>query len=29
LGLCSFVCPGKTEYGPHLRQVLTTIEKEG
>jgi Na+-transporting NADH:ubiquinone oxidoreductase subunit A len=29
LGLCSFVCPGKTEYGRHLRQVLTTIEKEG
>ena len=29
LALCSFVCPGKVEYGPLLRQVLTTIEKEG
>lgn len=29
LGLCSFVCPGKVEYGPLLRQVLTIIEKEG
>ncbi len=29
LGLCSFVCPGKAEYGSYLRQVLTTIEKEG
>jgi Na+-transporting NADH:ubiquinone oxidoreductase subunit A len=29
VALCSFVCPGKTEYGRHLRQVLTTIEKEG
>ena len=29
LALCSFVCPGKTEYGPLLRNVLTTIEKEG
>ena len=29
LALCSFVCPGKFEYGPLLRQVLTTIEKEG
>lgn len=29
VALCSFVCPGKTEYGTHLRQVLTTIEKEG
>jgi Na+-transporting NADH:ubiquinone oxidoreductase subunit A len=29
LALCSFVCPGKAEYGHHLRQVLTTIEKEG
>jgi Na+-transporting NADH:ubiquinone oxidoreductase subunit A len=29
VALCSFVCPGKTEYGHHLRQVLTTIEKEG
>lgn len=29
LALCTFVCPGKHEYGPHLRDVLTTIEKEG
>lgn len=29
LGLCTFVCPGKTEWGPILRNVLTTIEKEG
>ena len=29
LALCSFVCPGKMEYGPLLRQVLTVIEKEG
>ncbi|MRN37463.1 Na(+)-translocating NADH-quinone reductase subunit A [Neisseria sp. N95_16] len=29
LALCSFVCPGKYEYGPLLRKVLDTIEKEG
>ena len=29
LALCTFVCPGKTEYGPYLRGVLTTLEKEG
>ena len=29
LALCSFVCPGKIEYGPLLRHVLTIIEKEG
>ncbi len=29
LGLCTFVCPGKYEYGPILRQALTQIEKEG
>lgn len=29
LALCSFVCPGKYEYGPLLRNVLNTIEKEG
>ena len=29
LALCTFVCPGKNEYGPHLRQILTAIEKEG
>lgn len=29
LALCSFVCPGKHDYGTYLRQMLTTIEKEG
>ncbi len=29
LALCTFVCPGKYEYGPYLRQMLTQIEKEG
>ena len=29
LALCTFACSGKIEYGPHLRDVLTTIEKEG
>jgi Na+-transporting NADH:ubiquinone oxidoreductase subunit A len=29
LALCTFVCPGKAEYGPLLRRVLTMIEKEG
>ena len=29
LGLCTFVCPGKTEYGPLLRESLTEIEREG
>ena len=29
LGLCTFVCPGKYEYGPILRRTLTQIEKEG
>jgi len=29
LALCTFTCPGKYEYGPILRDVLTTIEKEG
>ena len=29
VALCSFVCPGKSDYGPLLRQMLTTIEKEG
>ena len=28
LALCSFVCPGKNDYGPMLRDILTTIEKE-
>lgn len=29
LGLCSFVCPGKYEYGSILRAALDKIEKEG
>ncbi|MEE3259303.1 MAG: Na(+)-translocating NADH-quinone reductase subunit A [Candidatus Latescibacterota bacterium] len=29
LGLCTFVCPGKYEYGPMLRQNLDRIEREG
>ncbi len=29
LALCTFVCPGKMEYGPLLRQCLDTIEREG
>ena len=29
LALCSFVCPSKSEFGPHLREVLTLIEQEG
>jgi Na+-transporting NADH:ubiquinone oxidoreductase subunit A len=29
LALCSYVCAGKYEYGPILRDVLTRIEKEG
>ncbi len=29
LALCTFVCPGKTDYGVFLRDCLTTIEKEG
>lgn len=29
LGLCTFVCPGKINYAPALRAVLTQIEKEG
>ena len=28
LALCTFVCPGKVEYGPLLREALTRIEKE-
>lgn len=27
LALCTFVCPGKTEYGPILRENLVRIEK--
>jgi len=29
LALCTFVCPGKHEYGPMLRRNLELIEKEG
>src|SRR5690606_30148376 len=29
LALCSFVCSGKYEYGPILRENLERIEKEG
>jgi Na+-transporting NADH:ubiquinone oxidoreductase subunit A len=29
LALCTFVCPGKHEFGPMLRHNLTRIEKEG
>lgn len=28
LALCTFVCPGKAEYGPLLRAALTRLEKE-
>jgi len=28
LALCSYVCPGKYEYGPILRETLARIEKE-
>lgn len=29
LALCTFVCPGKYEFGPILRERLTQIEREG
>ena len=29
LALCTYVCAGKYEYGPILRDVLARIEKEG
>ncbi|MGC6509021.1 MAG: Na(+)-translocating NADH-quinone reductase subunit A [Myxococcota bacterium] len=29
LALCSFVCPGKQDYGKHLRRTLESIYKEG
>ena len=29
LALCSFVCPGKYEYGGLLRSCLQQIEEEG
>ena len=28
LALCTFVCPGKAEYGPLLRETLTRLERE-
>jgi len=27
LALCSFVCPGKNEFGPMLRSVLDALER--
>jgi Na+-transporting NADH:ubiquinone oxidoreductase subunit A len=29
LALATFVCPGKTDYGPLLRRLLDRVEKEG
>lgn len=29
LALCTYVCPGKYEYGPYLREMLSRIEAEG
>jgi Na+-transporting NADH:ubiquinone oxidoreductase subunit A len=29
LALCSFVCPGKNDFGSSLRAVLDAIEREG
>ena len=29
VALCTFVDAGKTEFGPHLRSVLDTLEREG
>ena len=29
LALCTFVDPGKTDFGPHLRRVLDTLRTEG
>lgn len=29
LALCTYACPAKYEYGPVLRSMLTSIEKEG
>ena len=28
VALCTYVCPGKYEYGPLLRSALERIEKE-
>lgn len=29
IAVCTFVCPSKNDYGAYLRDVLTTIEREG
>ena len=29
IALCTYSCPGKYEYGPVLREMLTQIEREG
>ena len=29
IALCTYACPGKYEYGPVLRDLLTQVEKEG
>ena len=29
MALCSFVCPGKTDFSTPLRDVLNELEKEG
>ena len=29
LALCTYVCPGKNEFGPYLRKNLERIEQEG
>jgi Na+-transporting NADH:ubiquinone oxidoreductase subunit A len=29
LALCTYVCPGKNDFGPMLRQTLASIEKDG
>jgi Na+-transporting NADH:ubiquinone oxidoreductase subunit A len=29
VALCTFVCNAKNDYGPYLRRMLATIEKEG
>ena len=29
LALCTYTCPAKYDYGPVLRGILETIEKEG
>lgn len=29
VAVCTFVCAGKNDYAPHLREVLNTLEREG